>query len=136
MQQTETYKLNLLEHSDTVSVTPLNENMEKVEEALEETAAAIPKLEIGTYTGTGTRGSDNKTTIEFGFDPTFVLVWSSTAFFGFFGRDGISRVISESSSGDPNAAWGNGTLSLWTIYTDPAFQLNASGVSYTWLAIG
>ena len=35
MQQTEKYKLNLIEKNDTFSPDPMNENMEKVEGALE-----------------------------------------------------------------------------------------------------
>ena len=40
MQQTNKYKLNLIEKDDTFSPDPLNDNMEKVEEALEREAAA------------------------------------------------------------------------------------------------
>ncbi len=40
MQQTNKYKLNLIEKDDTFSPDPLNDNMEKVERALEREAAA------------------------------------------------------------------------------------------------
>ena len=40
MQQTNKYKLNLIEKDDTFSPDPLNDNMEKVEEALERETAA------------------------------------------------------------------------------------------------
>ena len=40
MQQTQTYKLNLIETSDTFSPAPLNENMEKVEAGISAEAAA------------------------------------------------------------------------------------------------
>ena len=41
MQQTETYKLNLIETSDTFSPNPLNENAQKLEAALAEGLAAV-----------------------------------------------------------------------------------------------
>ena len=41
MQQTEKYKLNLIEKTDTFSPDPLNENMEKVEAAITAEAAAL-----------------------------------------------------------------------------------------------
>lgn len=40
MQQTNKYKLNLIEKDDTFSPDPLNDNMEKVEEALERETGA------------------------------------------------------------------------------------------------
>ena len=40
MQHTNKYKLNLIEKDDTFSPDPLNDNMEKVEEALERETAA------------------------------------------------------------------------------------------------
>ena len=41
MQQTSKYQFNLVEGSDDFSPTPLNQNMEKVEEALEELEGAV-----------------------------------------------------------------------------------------------
>ena len=77
MQQTSKYQFNLVEGSDDFSPTPLNQNMEKVEEALEGMETAIEEsyssgnkpYVVGSYTGTG-----NTQTIEVGFRPSAVLV--------------------------------------------------------------
>ena len=58
MQQTETYKLNLVEPTDPFSPGPLNENAQKTEAALAALSARTVTLEncrivVGQYTGTG-----------------------------------------------------------------------------------
>ena len=79
MQQTEKYKLNLIETSDTFSPVPLNENMEKVEAALEAKAGVADmeqrltvleahKLLFGGYGGGGDK------TIEIGETPKLVIL--------------------------------------------------------------
>ena len=89
MQQTKTYKLNLIETSDTFSPDPLNENTEKLEAEVSAEAAArqssdaalearVTVLEArrfvaGTYKG---NGIDDQL-INLGFTPIAVLVQSS-----------------------------------------------------------
>ena len=93
MQQTEKYKLNLIEMSDTFSPEPLNENMEALEAALTDGLAAeaaarqsietalgrrVSTLEgrrysVGTYTGDGTTGNNGQT-VYVGFTPSAVLI--------------------------------------------------------------
>ena len=90
MQHTDKYQLNLVETSDTFSPAPLNENMEKVEAALDaaraETAAGDAALDLrvaalearrivwGSYMGDGT----GNRVVEVGFTPGVVIVHSST----------------------------------------------------------
>ena len=57
MQQTSKYQFKLIEGTDDFSPTPLNDNMEKVEEALDTQAAALeaakgefPVVRLGSYT--------------------------------------------------------------------------------------
>ncbi len=81
MQQTDQYKLNLIDMDDNFSPDPMNKNMEKVEEALSAEAgrrAALDsrvtvleghKIAIGTYTGTSARQ-----TIQVGFRPKAVFI--------------------------------------------------------------
>lgn len=85
MQQTTTYKLNLIEKSDKFSPDALNQNMEKVEEALtgeararqaadtalsnRVTALEAKKILYGTFTGGGTEG-----VIDLGVTPLAVFV--------------------------------------------------------------
>ena len=87
MQQTETYKLNKPESTDTFSVGPLNENADKIETALAAldgtaadhetriTALELKKVVVGTYEGNASASDPNtKQTIELGFAPAAVLV--------------------------------------------------------------
>ena len=65
MQQTENYKLNLIETSDPFSPAPLNENAQKTEAALAAEAAArqaldgrvqvleLRRIVVGSYAGSG-----------------------------------------------------------------------------------
>lgn len=90
MQQTKTYQLNLMEPGDVFSPDPLNQNMEKVEAALDaaraEAGAAnsalntrlavleARKVAVGRYIGTG-----SAVTIDLGFEPTALILQYGTA---------------------------------------------------------
>ena len=88
MQQTQTYKLNLIETSDAFSPSPLNENMEKVEGALAaktdaaDTAALEQRVTVleahkcylGSYVGDGTYSRE----IDLGFAPKAILIMNNT----------------------------------------------------------
>ena len=86
MQQTSKYQFNLVEGSDDFSPTPLNQNMEKVEEVLDDMEDAIDGVMEAAYT------PDNKPyvtgqytcqssllNISLGFKPTMVIVAGDTA---------------------------------------------------------
>ena len=97
MQQTSKYQFNLVEGSDDFSPTPLNQNMEKVEEALETIAvtAAEKPYATGNYTGNG-----GTQTITLGFKPLFVIITgqgysggvSTTALLGYIAFSGGSQI--------------------------------------------
>lgn len=88
MKQTETYQLNLIEPSDVFSTDPLNQNMEKVEAALDTVRAEAKagdgaldtrlavlearKIVVGTYTGTG----ESRRFVDLGFEARAVLIQS------------------------------------------------------------
>lgn len=86
MQQTEKYKLNLVERDDVFSPDPLNENMEKVEGALEaaraEDAALDQRLAVlearRIVTGTYRPESSQGNMIQLGFAPKMVIVICSS----------------------------------------------------------
>lgn len=106
MQQTLNLKLNLIETSDPLSPAPLNENMDKLEAALDavraEAAAGDAALDsritmleakhmvVGSYVGTGT-ASNHSQTIEIGFTPLMVLIKRA----GISSSLGQSTVISD-----------------------------------------
>ena len=83
MQQTEKYKLNLIESSDPFLPDGLNANTQKIEDVLAEkmegpvtdlaqrvTALEAHRFFVGTYTGTGVNGAF----IELGFTPIAIFV--------------------------------------------------------------
>lgn len=84
MQQTEKYKLNLIESSDPFLPDALNQNTQKIEDAMtahEEgieqrlTAVESHKLLLSTYTG-DSRSSGTQA-IHIGFCPRFLMIWSN-----------------------------------------------------------
>lgn len=79
MQQTTKYKLDLIEKTDAFSPDALNQNMEKVEAAIQAETAALEqrvvaleahKCYLGSYVGDGTASRD----IDLGFQPKAVLL--------------------------------------------------------------
>lgn len=163
MQQTETYKLNLIESTDTFSPAPLNENMQAIEGALDaqaallnrhantlnQLAAADLKIAMGTYTGTGSCGSDNKNSLTFNFQPKLVLVMGgaqSCLFLrGFEAGLGHGCVSGDADRLIQTAAWSGNTLT-WYVHEAigdvgsfqlwASHQLNATNTTYHYLAIG
>ena len=85
MQQTEKYKLNLIEKTDTFSPDPLNENMQRVEAAIAAgdaaldqrvTALEVKKIVFGSYKPVPTKNGEPMT-IDLGFTPVAVLAMPS-----------------------------------------------------------
>ena len=85
MQQTETYKLNLIESSDPFLPNALNENTQKIEEVVHEklgemdqrvTVLEAKKFAVGTY-----KAEMNETLkVEVGFTPIALYVGQSRKF--------------------------------------------------------
>lgn len=72
MNHTEHYGLNLYEGSDYIHHDNFNADNQRIEAALD----ALPKLQIGSYTGSGTYGADHPTTLTFPFAPKVVILES------------------------------------------------------------
>ena len=70
MQKTETYQFNLIEGSDAFSQEPINENTKAMEAIL----AGLPRIQAGTYTGTGSSGKDYPNSLTFHFEPKLVMI--------------------------------------------------------------
>lgn len=80
MQQTTKYKLDLIEKTDAFSPDALNQNMEKVEEAIQAETAALEqrvvaleahRFYLGHYVGNGAYRRE----IDIGFKPKAVLLF-------------------------------------------------------------
>ena len=155
MQHTNQYQFNLIESGDTFSPQPLNENAEKMEQALaaakaeaaaatQALAATVPKITMGSYTGKGTSGQENKNSLTFGFKPYAVLVSqeSSSSYYGVwvYGTTTGRSFTSESAMKNVHLDWSETGLSWY--YDDngtssgAGYQLNANGKLYNYIAIG
>lgn len=122
------------------------------------TSAAVPddvfaaiatgraQIETGTYDGTGTYGTSNKNTLTFGFVPKIVIVsgldYGSEGYGGLPWITGQTTVVSywgANSSGmwmgTATCAW-NGNTIQWYSGVDAIRQLNKSGKTYYYVAIG
>ena len=74
MTKTEHYHLNQWEPADRVLMTDFNEDNRKIDEALGDIMADMPKIAAGTYTGTGTYGREDLSSLSFPFKPNLVFV--------------------------------------------------------------
>lgn len=147
MQQTEKYKLNLIDPSDEFSPEPLNQNAETVEaqfqarEAAEKALddkfttadAAIQKnlgsggsnarIAWGSYEGSGQCGKDHPNRLEFDFKPCLLFV---------HGYAWMVRPSGYSSAG--TVTWGEQDVSWWSSATGS--QCSNSNMTYYYMAVG
>lgn len=108
-------------------------------------ASGRAQIETGSYVGTGTKGESNPNTLTFGFEPKMVLIVSDT---GSVNRNALIAPYlwnahymwtgSDISSGyyARNTVTINGNSMSWWTSTNDTGQLNASGKTYYWTAIG
>ena len=156
MQQTEKYKLNLIESSDPFLPDGLNQNTQKIETAMAaheakldgQISAIVQNLGIhghnariawGSYTGTGISGQDKPSVFSFGFAP--VVMWVNDLYL----CKGVEKVASyyTAMASDSTAklthylypSWLDDGIS-WYATDGAAPQLNLSGTVYRYVAIG
>ena len=123
MQQTETYKLNLIETSDPFSPQALNENTQKLEEVVEDMDRRIQVFEAQKIVvGSSTTSVGYNFSYDLGFHPKLVLISAA----GSLTADQI--MSSDSEHGEHN------NLKL----TETGFLVRAVFCSgqYSFLAIG
>ena len=72
--QTQNYQLNQWAAEDQVLRTDFNADNAKIDAALAEMGAQIPRFISGSYTGTGTYGPDGACELHFGFTPKMVFL--------------------------------------------------------------
>lgn len=101
---------------------------------------ALPSVQIetGSYTGTGTYGSSNPNTLTFGFVPKFVVVgYATNQWLIFITTDAENSDAFYASTDYPNKYTISGNELKWyTIGTNAVYQLNGSGLTYRFIAIG
>ena len=110
-------------------------------------AVDTPKIEMGSYIGTGTHGASNPNTLTFSFAPQFLIVANGTSNMKDFGviisYTGMAYPIYTGNhnifTGTTVTAVGGTTISWYASYNpsnNASFQANASGVTYKYIAIG
>lgn len=81
-------------------------------------------ISVGTYEGTGTFGQDNPNTLTFDDTPLVVTVYGG----------GQTLVIS--STDTSSQAYIDGNTAKWYSTENAAAQMNASGTTYSYVAVG
>ena len=99
------------------------------------------QMATGSYTGTGTYGSANPTSITFDFVPKFVYVCSEKSYakYVLLWVYGAKQVVGTINNGSDYqvVTLSDKTLSWYCGYNQSSpIQLNASGTIYKWIAIG
>lgn len=113
-------------------------------EALNHLATAISglsdsaKIETGSYTGDGTSGTSNRTTINFSFTPKMVVIHDMTEqALGLPYLWGASYLLVHTRTTTVTAANASVSGNILSFYSNSAeTQLNKSAVVYHWIAIG
>ena len=110
-------------------------------EMLTGVAANGAQVEVGSYTGTGTSGSSNPNSLTFSFSPKLLVISgsSSNQYVGILAKNaGFMTSLPPGGAGDytrgVNMSLSENTISWYSIA--PEYQLNLSGVSYQYFAIG
>lgn len=103
-----------------------------VESEINNNPRAVSRIETGFYTGDGTYGSANPTSITFANAPKVVVIhgyvylWGNNSFWIWSGNTPITLTVSVSGN---TMSWYYGSA------TSAAQQLNVSGATYNWVAI-
>lgn len=92
------------------------------------------KIETGYYVGTGKTGSGNENVLTFSFNPKFAFVFGGAQMLSFSTNNigAMSDYTYGSLVGNKASWWSNGTSN--GSYAD-LYQLNKSGVTYSWIAL-
>ena len=107
------------------------------------TALGGGKMQAGTYTGTGTFGASNPSKLTFNFVPKLVIVLRSGNLNMTYGSGGFFLWLMNGSIVDTNTAGYaldsialNSKTLTWYETTAAAYQFNAEGKVYNYIAIG
>ena len=152
MQQTSKYQFNLVEGGDDFSPTPLNQNMEKVEQELSGLESSIManlgtighnlRVETGSYTGTGTYGQYNPTHLTFSLYPLVVMIVCTSSTYAsppcIMMRPAPCSIFAAGASAALGIfiTWDEHKVSWYAGNGGANSQVNEEGASYHYLALG
>ena len=104
------------------------------------------KIATGSYTGTGTYGSSNPCSLTFDFEPKFLMVYSTSPSYLFTPHNGFWQhgfiwgwginYLKINTGGSSASITKDGKTCSWYASNNAEDQLNTSGVSYGYVAIG
>ena len=136
MTTTQNLHLPQWEADDRIMRTDFNDAMQSIDAGV--AAAGNCKIVTGTYTGTGTYGEANRSSITFDFPPKFVWIGtaptrSETGML--FWHEGVSNHTFSNSDYDLEISVSGNTIS-WHNRKRASYQLNSAGATYYYIAIG
>ena len=149
---TTNYNLNQWEATDKVLRTDFNEDNAKIDAALKshddelaglETAIGAKgncRVEVKTYTGTGTYGSGNRTSVSFSAVPKLVILIGGSGLAFLLGGNTKSAYLMDSTStpypsmGALNLSWSGSTARYYST-SGAKYQFNDSGTQYWAIAL-
>lgn len=100
-------------------------------------AVTAPKIETGSYVGTGNYGTSNLNTLTFASQPKLVIIFGG---YTIFALNPAQRAPTFSSDGNDryytcHLTWSGNQLS-WFSYANEKYQCNTAGETYHYIAIG
>ena len=140
--QTSNFGLTKWDGTDPVSVSEINANTEKIDQAIASTMATAQtraRIASGTYVGTGTNGSGNPTSLTLPFTPKVLFIdcdsdmYAQAHLFVYGAPKGLTRVT-DVSTYYVTMTW-NGTQVSWYSADHAIYQLNGQGYTYRYVAI-
>ena len=101
----------------------------------------VAHIEYGSYIGSGQHGSSHKNSLVLSYKPLFVIITKSTAYVGgAYVGDSAMWMKGTSAMKNSVVVAVNGTTFEWyttsTVSSANAYQLNESGVTYYYFAVG
>lgn len=100
-------------------------------------AVTVPKIEMGSYAGTGESGSNKKNTLTFSRKPLAVIIQAIDArrFAVLLNGCTSGNAVSVGSGDRVNVSWTDTSVS-WYHSETSSIQMNDSGITYLYMAIG
>ena len=137
MTKTTNYQLPKWEKTDRIQMKDFNDRTATLDAAL----AGMPKLALGTYTGTGEKGQSAPTSLTLSFPPKFLAVFPINGLYRLLcarGMEGSNTSPNGHSYGNVAVAWDGSTVSWHTTDSGEGadFQLNRLDTQYFYIALG
>ena len=140
---TEHYQLHQWEGSDSFLRTDFNEDLAKIDNALNQLAGSTLHIASGSYAGTGEAGAEHPNQLTFEFVPKMVVL---TVDAGQELENGTVLVAGQTRSSGMGTSYSGGScLNLYITWSEQglswysakvSYQLNKSGQTYRYFAVG